>query len=617
MCGIFGLYMQRGVVEPDTVARATRELTHRGPDGQKWWIAPHRRVGLGHTRLSIIDLAGGDQPLSNEDGQIRAVVNGELYDFERIQRELAGRGHTLRTGSDSEILLHLYEELGTECLRHMRGEFAFVLWDGNNDVLFAGRDRFGIKPLYYAHVGDALYLASEAKAIFAAGVAARWDRESFFQRTYLPCNPDRTLFTGILQVPPGCYLLATRNHVQIVRYWDIAYPERDAHQDMVSEQDTIEMFRDKLDEAIRLRLRADVPVGVFLSGGIDSSAILGMAARHKSDALHAFTISFNDAEYDETDIARETAAFTGASFRPIPVDPVSFAQNVSAAAWHGETVTMNSNSVARYLKARAVRDAGYKVVLCGEGADEILSGYRPLEEELLPPEERSADSPHWRSTRFGEQLAAVESILGGVPLFLRDAWFAQRSLRRVLAPDFLEEFARRNPFQVLLASLDRQRDLARWSGPHQAMYLWSKLHLSNYILYADRMEMAHGVEVRLPFLDHHLVELVQKMPLWLYKKSQKHVLREAARPYVTERVYQRPKRMFFAPPDTTGESAMRELTEDTLRSSALTSLPFFDRGEVLRMLDLLRTADRVVARSIDPAIKMVLSTCLLQERFRL
>jgi asparagine synthase (glutamine-hydrolysing) len=612
-----GLLARRGEVSREVLERASRTLRHRGPDGEGHWLSADRRVGLGHTRLSIIDLAGGAQPLSSEDGRVHAVVNGELYDYQSLQRELEARGHTLRTRSDSEVLLHLYEDLGTECLRHLRGEFAFVLWDSANGLLFAGRDRFGIKPLYYAQHQDTLMLASEVKALFEAGLPARWDRESFFQRTYLPCNPDRTLFEGVLQVPPGCYLLATRGHVQVVRYWDIAYPSRDERPPPLGEQDFIALFRERLDEAIKLRLRADVPVGVFLSGGIDSSAVLGMAARHAGGPLHAFTVSFNDPEYDETPIARESARLAGAEFHPVPVDPVSFAQHFAGAAWHGEQITFNSNSVARYLKARAVHDAGYKVVVCGEGADEILAGYRQLEAELVSPEERLSDPPHWRSTRFNEQLVGVSSILGGVPLFLRDAWLAQRSLRTVLSQGFLEEMGARNPFTMLLASLDAQRHLPRWAPVHQAMYLWSKLILSNYILYADRMEMAHGVEVRLPFLDHHLFEVVQRMPLSLYRRGQKYLLREAARPFVTDTVYRRPKRMFAAPPDATGESAMRQLADEVLRGPGLKDVPFFDSGAVLRLLDKLRTSDRAFSTSVDPLVKMVLSTCLLQKAFRI
>ena len=212
MCGIVAMFSRRDPVSVDALHRGMRTLVHRGPDGQRHWVAPHGRVALGHTRLSIIDLVTGDQPIANEDERLHIVVNGEFYDYERIQRDLTARGHKLRTHSDSEIALHLYEDFGPQALQELRGEFAIVLWDEANGTLMAVRDRFGVKPLYYAEYNDTLYLASEAKALFAAGVPARWDHESFFQISHVYFDQDRSLFAGVRQVPPGCYLLATRQH---------------------------------------------------------------------------------------------------------------------------------------------------------------------------------------------------------------------------------------------------------------------------------------------------------------------------------------------------------------------------------------------------------------------
>ena len=226
MCGIVAQFSKHEPISAEALSRTTKKLHHRGPDGQRQWIAPHGRVGLGHARLSIIDLTTGDQPIANENEQLHIVVNGEFYGYEPIRQELIERGHRLRTHSDSEIALHLYEELGTSCLKRLRGEFALALWDEANQVLFAARDRFGVKPLYWARKGDTLCLASEAKALFAAGVPARWDHESFFQIMHVYFDQDRSLFEGIYQVPPGCYLLATCQQVQIVRYWDFDYPQQ-------------------------------------------------------------------------------------------------------------------------------------------------------------------------------------------------------------------------------------------------------------------------------------------------------------------------------------------------------------------------------------------------------
>jgi asparagine synthase (glutamine-hydrolysing) len=383
MCGIIAIHSALEPITAAALGEALPLLTHRGPDGQRTWVSDDGQVGLGHTRLSIIDLTTGDQPIASEDERLRIVVNGEFYDFERTQRDLEGRGHRLRTRSDSEIALHLYEDHGTDCLRHLRGEFALALWDGREGRLFAARDRFGIKPLYYAQRGGVLYLASEAKALFAAGIPARWDRTAFFRAIhhYAP-PPDRSLFEGVYQVPAGHYLIASGDRIQLVRYWDFDYPKAEDRRTSCSDAEYAERFREAMDEAVRLRLRADVPVGCYLSGGLDSCAVLGLAAAHRSDPIRAFTLSFDRPEYDETAIAREMAELANAEFHPIPITQTELADHFAEAVAHAETIAINAHGVAKYLLSRAVRDAGYKVVLTGEGSDEILAGYPHFRRDL-------------------------------------------------------------------------------------------------------------------------------------------------------------------------------------------------------------------------------------------
>src|SRR5262249_13369657 len=224
MCGLFAFFSRERRIPETVLQRATATLDHRGPDGRRCWNSEDGRVGLGHTRLSIIDLTTGDQPIASEDERTRIIVNGEFYGHKAIRRELEHAGHRLRTSSDSEIALHLYEDLGPQCLHRLRGEFAFVIWDEKTRILFAARDRFGIKPLFYAFHHDTLCLASEAKALFAAGVPARWDAETVWQTAEYGGHQSRTLFDGIFQVPPGHYLLTTDRHLQLIPYWDFNYP---------------------------------------------------------------------------------------------------------------------------------------------------------------------------------------------------------------------------------------------------------------------------------------------------------------------------------------------------------------------------------------------------------
>jgi asparagine synthase (glutamine-hydrolysing) len=383
MCGIVAIYHPRGCVSAEALQRATALLHHRGPDGRRQWIAPHGRIGLGHARLSIIDLVTGDQPIASEDGHRHIVVNGEFYDFERIRCELERAGHQFRTRSDSEIALHLYEDLGPHCLHQLRGEYAFVLWDEPQQRLFAARDRFGIKPLFFAWHQGVLYLASEVKALFAAGVPARWSREGLFNATIFGGQQAETLYEGVSQLPPGHYLIAGPQGMQIHRYWDFDYPLAARRPTERSDQEWAEEFRAVMENAVRLRLRADVPVGCYLSGGLDSCSVLGLAALHAAEPIRAFTLAFDQVAYDEEAVAREMAAKANAEFCPIPIRQADLADDFADATWHSETLCINAHGVAKYALSRAVRDAGYKVVLTGEGSDEILAGYPHFRRDML------------------------------------------------------------------------------------------------------------------------------------------------------------------------------------------------------------------------------------------
>jgi asparagine synthase (glutamine-hydrolysing) len=641
MCGIVAVYAARGAVEAEAVERATRRLAHRGPDGRRVWVSDDRRAALGHARLSIIDLATGDQPIASEDGSRQITVNGEFYDFERIRRGLERRSHRFRTRSDSEVALHLYEDHGPGCLDHLRGEFAFALWDGPRGTLFAARDRFGIKPLFYAERDGVLWLASEAKALFAAGVPARWDHEAFFQAGHLTVpHPDRSLFDGVRQVPPGYYLEASGSGVRLTRYWDFDYPAADEATPRLSDAEAAGAFRDALDKAVRLRLRADVPVGCYLSGGLDSCAVLGLAALHCDRPVRAFTLTFDRPDYDEGAIARATAERVGAEFTPIPVTQADLADDFADAVAQAETLCANAHGVAKYRLSRAVRDAGYKVVLTGEGSDEILAGYPHFRRDMLlhnaqgqdPGEVRRlldelrAVNPVSRGLLLPEgdaaPLARVRDALGFVPSWVETNATTAFKLRALFSDEFSAAFAGRDAYGEFLDGLDVPGQLAGREPVHQALYLWSKTWLPNYVLtvLGDRMEMAHSIEGRVPFLDHELVELARDLPVSQKIRGavEKYVLREAARPVLTAEVYGRHKHPFLSPPAAQEpEGRLHALLQDTLRGPALGALPFFDRGRVVALLDRLPAMDPGERAAHDPALMAVLSACVLQQRLGL
>ena len=640
MCGIVALFSRRDPISAEVIQRATQRLYHRGPDGQRHWINPDRRVALGHARLSIIDLRTGDQPIASENEKTWIVVNGEFYGYEAIQRELEGTGHHLRTRSDSEIVLHLYEDLGAQCLHRLRGEFAFVLWDETNRTVFAARDRFGIKPLFYAFYDETLYLASEVKALFAAGVPARWDAESVYHAAGYGGHQMRTLFDGVFQVPPGHYLLATDRHVQLHRYWDFNYPIVDGSTAQRSDADYAAEFREALEEAVRIRLRADVPVGCYLSGGLDSCSVLGLAARHHPEPIRAFTLTFDRAEYDEQAQAKEMAARAGAEFFPIPIRQDDLADHFSDAILQSETLCFNAHGVAKYLLSRAVRDAGYKVVMTGEGADEILAGYAHFRRDMLLYngagqdsavttgllEELERSNPVSRGLLLpdGEAgpLDGVKRTLGFVPTWIETFSARSQKMRAVMAGDFLARFGQGEDFHALFNEVDIRGQLAGREPVHQSLYLWSKTLLPGYVLtmLGDRMEMAHSIEGRVPFLDHHVVEVVRSQPVnqKIRGMTEKYVLREAAREVITDTVYRRQKHPFLAPPATLNpQQRLSSLVQDTLRGNVLAAIPYFDRRKVIDLLDRVETMDEGARVAFDQVLMILVSACVLHEGFQL
>jgi asparagine synthase (glutamine-hydrolysing) len=619
MCGVVAIYGRNEPIAPASLSAAVAALAHRGPDAQQSWIAPSGRVGLGHARLSVIDLDGGAQPIANESGTVHITVNGEFYEFERIRDELIARGHRFRTGSDSEIALHLYEDCGAQCLHQLRGEFAFILWDQANQVLFAARDRFGIKPLYYAVRGDTVLIASEAKALFRAGVPASWDHESFFHATALSsCAPDRSLFAGVHQVPPGHYLLATRGSLRILPYWDLDFPTAIPN---CEADEQVARFQAALLEAVRVRLRADVPVGCYLSGGIDSSSVLGAMAQAGARSIDAFTINFEAGDVDEEANAREVADWVGARVHALRVSPDMLASRFADAVAQCELLFLNPHGVGKFLLSHLARSHGHKVVLTGEGADEILAGYGPFRKDMaeppIPPD--PGDPP---------LVATLWRRLGCVPAWMRKRAIFGAQVASMFNDRFLETTDGFDPAARLLDGLEVHRQLVGRPPIVQAMYLWSKTMLPNYELgvLGDRTQMAHSIEGRVPFLDHRLVEVARDIPIAMKLRRdgdgwiRKHVLREAARPWLPERAYRRPKNSFFAPPYAVDpKTRFHQLVQDTLRGSTLASLPFFDRDKVLARLDAVAALepDREVRNRAATVLTMVASACVLAERYRL
>ncbi len=584
MCGIVAVAF--APVAAARVDGALDALAHRGPDGRGQWR--DRDVVLGHTRLAVVDPAGGAQPITNEDGTIIAVVNGEVYDDDVLRRGLAG--HRLRSRCDAELLVHLYEEHGDDVLDVVRGELAFVLWDARRRRLLAGRDRFGVKPLVWARLGDGIALASEAKALFALGVPARWDAEAFFHAAHTQYPwPDRTLFAGVHQLEPGHALICEPGgSPRIRRYYEVA-PRRSA-------------LRDELAEAVRVRLRADANVCVQLSGGLDSTAVAALARRP------CFTVAFTGGgAYDEHAIARETARALDVPLNVVDVDAPAIATHWPEAVAHGEGLAINGHLVGKFLLSRAMRDAGFKVALTGEGADEILAGYPHLRRDAgVEPSGHAASRGVMLPAGHALSTAGVTARLGFTPTWLAAKAGLGARVRPLLAPDLVRQFAGVDPYAALVDRLDPKGEPL-----DVATQTWMRTALASYILrtLGDGMEMRHGIEGRVPFLDHRVAEVALGLPAAVRAGStiDKPVLREAVADLVPAHVLARPKHPFLAPPLS---QLAPELVQDTLRSYARS--PLVDRAALLDVLDRLPALD---AQQWDPALMLLLSAAILEARY--
>lgn len=635
MCGFVAVLGK--VIEHALVKNALSTIRHRGPDDMQVWQDKRHNVTLGHVRLSIIDLAGGVQPLTNHDETLAAVVNGEFYDYQRIRDDLQHSGYRFKTESDSEIILGLYERFGARVFNYLRGEFAFVLWDQKNRCVFAARDYFGVKPLFYAQDHEAIYFASEAKALKHLGFPLELDEESFVQTMCMFPNPEGSLFTGVQQIPPAHYLVrsAYSRQIKTQSYWDFNYPKSGQGKN-ITDDEAIFGLREILGDAIKTRLRADVPVACYLSGGLDSCAILGMAQKYASSRLKAFTLTFDHAAYDEEIVAREMAAHANALYAPIPITQNDIADNFGDAVWHAERFFVNGHAVAKFLLSKAVHEAGIKVVLTGEGSDEIFAGYAFFRQDQIENADIALDEKQYLLHRLREKNQVsgalmfahsdnphhrvLQAQVGFAPAWIRNFSGMHSYVKEVLSDSVLERFGDRNTLLYALNYLDIAGQVDGRDNLSRSLYLWSKLTLPYYLLtvLGDRMEMAHSVEGRVPFLDHRVVEYVVSLPshLKIRDLTEKYVLRKAAEPFITKTVFERQKHPFLAPPSAISEknNGMSSLIEDTLRGSPLRRLDFVDGRKMTAFLDKISTMTNEQRAIFDPLLLALVSACFLKSR---
>ena len=549
MCGIAGEFaFEREQVTVDA-GRMMAALRHRGPDSNGHYLSPARNVLLVNTRLAIVDVGGGTQPLTNEDGSVQITFNGEIYGFAALARQLESRGHRLRTRCDTEVIVHLYEEYGEAFVEHLRGEFAFALYDRRQHTLWLGRDRFGVKPLYYASSPRSLLFGSEIKAIFSSPVIKRELNPSFiysYLHGLLP--PDETAFLGVRQVEPGCLLRVTAAGVEPRRYWQPRFAERpEAADSKVAVRESVEEFRRLFDEAVDLRLQGDQEPGVYLSGGLDSRAVATQAARLSSRPMKAFTVAFDDPDFDESAGAAATAQQHGLDHHVVTIPAAGLTSHFVRSLWHCEMPVVNGHGAAKLLLS-GLASQQVKSVLTGEGADELLAGYDLFRHQaLIESVRREPRNPALRAqmrrflgsvdllsgtvrTKDYAEYDRVVELFGAYPYPALRALKLGRWIRALLSRECIRSIGDFDPLEQLAAGWSSRR-LAGDDPLSATQDFLFRTQLPSYILncLGDRMEMANSVEGRLPFLDHKLAEFAFGLPRSLKVRDGqgKVLLREA------------------------------------------------------------------------------------------
>jgi len=594
MCGIAGMVASANGrrVDEATIHRMCDMIIHRGPDDEGLLVKDG--AGLGMRRLSIIDLAGGHQPLFNEDKSAWIVFNGEVYNFQDLRPDLEARGHRFRTHSDTETIIHLYEEYGSECVQKLRGMFAFAIYDEKKHALLIARDRLGKKPLHYALVDGNLYFASEIKSILAvAPELAETNHEALMQYMYFGYIPDpQTAFRQIHKLPPGHLLEFEKGELKIRQYWDL--PEYSTHEPK-SEEECLEELEHRLTEAVRIRLIADVPLGAMLSGGTDSSTVVALMSRVSAGPVKTFSIGFQHADFNEAAYARKVAEHFHTDHHELILDP-DVVETVDTLSRSLEEPFGDSSMLPTYYISKLARQH-VTVALSGDGGDEVFAGYDRYRIHL---ENRSFDwIPGWAGRFYRKTVhprlpysMPARKLAYSVALPWQERYIESISLQAferdmgLLSPEFREQANGADPLNIMRGYLDRApaRDpLSR------VLYLDTKTYLPGDILTkVDRMSMLTSLEARVPLLDHEFVEWVTALPpKWKMRRTeQKYIFRKLAeRVGVPTEVLHRPKQGFALPLVHWLKNELKDLLLNVLYEPRTTQRGYFNQAAVRKLVD--------------------------------
>lgn len=629
MCGIAGIFNSTAPVDESLLRSMIAALRHRGPDGVG--VFTDDRVGLAHARLSIIDLAGGAQPMCNEDGSVWISFNGEIFNHVELREELVKKGHRFATRSDTEVIIHLYEEEGEDCVHKLNGQWAFALWDKRRREVFLSRDRMGILPLFYTKAGGSFLWASEVKALFAHPLVDRELDLAALEETFtfwVPLPP-RTIFQNVRQLPPGSSLTVKDGEVRVREYWRPDFGATIVAPTSRDEQRLGEELLELITDATRLRLRADVPVGSYLSGGLDSSLITALARNVHSGPLRSFSVTFDRCDLDESEYQHEVSAYLGTSHEALRASDEQLAAAFPEVIRHTETPVLRTAPAPLFLLSRRVRESGFKVVLTGEGSDEIFGGYDIYKENKIRRFWAAQPDSRLRPLLLKRLYPYMPSLQAQSGVYLRQfflpadlqnpfdshapRWDLTTGLKLLFNERVQNELRGNDSWAVMRDAVPEQ--FYSWDALSRAQYLETRFLLPGYILSSqgDRMAMAHSVELRPPMLDHRVVEFALKLPARMKLKvlSEKYLLKRVASRLLPDRVVHRPKQPFRSPDGSSFfAGAAEDYVFDALSADAIKSAGLFDPAKIGTLVNKFRSG-RASGTRDNMALVGVLSTQLL------
>lgn len=634
MCGIAGYIDRFEKADASVINRMLTRIKYRGPD--ECGIYVNENTGFGSVRLSIIDLAGGQQPIPNEDLSLWIVFNGEIFNYPELRKELLEKGHNFRTKSDTEVIIHLYEEYGENCLAKMNGQFVFSIWDKNKNEMFLARDRVGIRPLFYYHSHDLFVFGSEIKAVFEhqkvkRAISVEGISETFTFWTTITPN---TVFENIKECPPGHFIKINDGTIDIKRYWELKFATKDNYY-KGSYEDAVAEFNELFLDSVKIRLRADVPVAAYLSGGIDSSITTSFIKEIDPNVLQTFSVGFTENEFDETGYQKIAAEYFNTNHTAIQVTSKEIAENFPQVVWHSEFPLLRTSPSPMYSLSKEVRKNNIKVVITGEGADELLAGYsifkenkirhfwakdknsklRPLLLKKLYPYIAALQkvNPNALKLFFGYKLENTDSPIYSHLL----RWNNTSNILNHLDKTFKDQLSGFDQYKRLLAGLNGNLD--NLDPLAKAQYLEIVIFLSGYLLSSqgDRMGMANSVEGRYPFLDYRIIEFCAQLPPDYKMKGlkEKVLLKSLMKGRLPEEILNRPKQPYRAPilSSFLGDDAP-EYVNEVLSETEIKKAGIFNPDSVKRLLVKMKSG-KAYSEIDNMALTAIISTQLLHKQF--